>query len=58
VLQVIAADIAWVLGALIVVFVPRSMSTEGLWALGAVTAAVAVFAMLQMIGLGRSDLPT
>lgn len=52
--QVIVADIAWVIGAAVVLIgFPRSMSTAGLWALGLVTVAVADFAALQMIGLRR-----
>lgn len=50
--QVIFADIAWVIGAAVVLIgFPRSMSTAGLWALGLVTVAVADFAALQVIGL-------
>lgn len=52
--QVIVADIAWVIGAAVVLIgFPRSMSTAGLWTLGLVTVAVADFAALQMIGLRR-----
>jgi hypothetical protein len=52
---VIVADIAWVVGAFtIVTAFPDAMSTEGVWALGVVSAAVAVFAVLQAVGLRRS----
>lgn len=57
VLEVIAADIAWVVGAVIVIFAfPGSMSTAGRWALGLVTVAVAAFALFQTLGLRRSGL--
>lgn len=53
--QVIIADIAWVIAAVVVlVGFPRSMSTAGLWSLGLVTVAVADFAALQFIGLRRT----
>jgi hypothetical protein len=53
--RVIASDVAWVVGAAIVIFgYPQSMSNEGLWALGVVTVAVAVFATLQTMGLRRA----
>lgn len=56
VLQVVAADLAWVVGAVVVMLVfPDLMSTEGLWALGVVTAAVALFAVLQTVGVGRKE---
>lgn len=52
--QVIAADVAWVVGAAVVIVgFPESMSTAGLWALGAVTVAVADFAVFQTVGLRR-----
>jgi hypothetical protein len=52
--QVIAADVAWVIGAAaVIVGFPGSMSTAGLWALGIVTVAVADFAILQTLGLRR-----
>lgn len=54
--RVIVADVAWVMGAGIIIFgFPRSMSTEGLWALGLVTFAVAAFAVLQTVGLRRTE---
>lgn len=52
--QVIAADVAWVVGAAVVIVgFPGSMSTAGLWALGIVTVAVADFAIFQTAGLRR-----
>lgn len=56
VIQVIGADVIWVVGAATVILVfPGSMSTVGLWALGGVTAAVALFALLQTVGLRRAE---
>lgn len=56
VIQVIGADVIWVVGAATVILVfPGSMSTVGLWALGGVTAAVALFAVLQTVGLRRAE---
>lgn len=56
VIQVIGADIAWVIGAAIVILVfPGSMSTVGLWALGGVTTVVALFALLQTVGLRHAE---
>lgn len=56
VIQVIGADVTWVVGATTVIFVfPGSMSTGGLWALGGVTVAVASFAVLQTFGLRRAE---
>lgn len=55
--QVIAADAAWVAGALAVILgFPNAMTTAGLWALGIATLAVADFAVFQMIGLRRSTI--
>lgn len=55
VLRVIVADVAWVIGAGIVILgYPRSMSREGLWALGVISVAVAAFALLQTVGLRRA----
>jgi len=52
--RVIAADLTWVIGATVVLIgFPQSMSTAGVWALGLVTVAVADFAALQAIALGR-----
>lgn len=54
--QVIAADVAWVIGAAVVIVgFPESMSTAGLWALGVVTVAVADFAVFQAVGLRRME---
>lgn len=56
VIQVIGADVTWVVGAATVILVfPGSMSTVGLWALGGVTAVVALFAVLQTVGLRRAE---
>ncbi|HEY7823188.1 MAG TPA: hypothetical protein VIG24_10155, partial [Acidimicrobiia bacterium] len=56
VIQVIGADTAWVIGAVIVILVfPGSMSTAGLWALGGVTTVVALFALLQTDGLRHAE---
>jgi hypothetical protein len=56
VLRVILADVAWVVAAAIVIIgYPGSLSTEGLWALGMITAAVATFAVLQAMGLRRME---
>jgi hypothetical protein len=56
VLRVIVADVTWEIGAGIVIFgYPRSMSTEGLWALGLISVAVAVFALFQIVGLRRME---
>lgn len=56
VIQVVGADVAWVVGAATVIVVfPGSMSTVGLWALGVVTAVVALFALLQTVGLRRAE---
>lgn len=55
VVQVIGADVAWVVGAAtIIVAFPGWMSAEGLWALAAMSAVVALFAVLQVLGLRRS----
>jgi hypothetical protein len=52
---VIIADVAWVLGAAVVLIgFPQTMTPAGLWALGLVTFAVADFAAVQAIGLRRT----
>lgn len=52
--QIIIADVAWVIGAVIVIFgFPGSMTTAGLRALGLISLAVAGFAILQTLGLRR-----
>ena len=54
--MVIVADIAWVIGAAVVLIgFPLSMSTAGLWSLGLVSVAVADFAIFQAIGLRRLE---
>lgn len=50
--MVIISDVAWVVSAVVLIALfPGSMSDQGLVALGLVTGAVAVFAILQTIGL-------
>jgi hypothetical protein len=57
--SVIIADLAWVVGAAIVILgFPQSMSTPGLWVLGLVTVAVADFAVLQTVGLRHMEAAT
>jgi hypothetical protein len=57
VLRVIVADVAWVTGSGMVIFgYPQAMSTEGLWALGLISVAVAVFALFQTVGLRRMEM--
>ena len=52
---VIAADVVWVVVAFtIVIAFSEAMTTEGIWVLGVVSAAVAAFAVLQTMGLRRS----
>lgn len=54
VLAIIAADVAWVLGAaVLIVGFPDALSTGGLWALGLVSLAVADFAVVQTLVLRR-----
>lgn len=56
VVQVIVADVSWVVGAAVITIgFPESMSRQGLWALGMVTVVVAVFAVLQTLGLRRRE---
>ena len=38
----------------IVIAFPEALTTEGIWVLGVVSAAVAAFAVLQTMGLRRS----
>ena len=53
VIGVVVADLLWVVGAVVVlVLFPTSLSTQGSWALGAVTVVVGVLAVLQVAGLG------
>ena len=52
VVSVIAADVAWIVGAAVVIAgVPEAMSPAGVWTLVLVTLAVADFAIFQTIGL-------
>ncbi len=54
--QVILADIAWVIGAAVIIIgFPQSMSTAGVWTLGLVTAAIGFFAAFQALGLRRKE---
>ena len=54
VIQVIVADVSWVLGAGVILFgFPGWMTGQGLWALEIVTGGVALFATLQAVGLRR-----
>ena len=54
VIQVIIADVSWVIGAAVILFgFPSWMSGQGLWALAIVTGGVALFAVLQTVGLRR-----
>lgn len=48
-LFVIAADVSWVLGAIVVLVLPGSMANK--WVLAVVSAVVALFAVLQSRGL-------
>lgn len=53
--QVIASDVAWVVGAVVLlVAFPDAMTTEGRWALGIVSLVVADFAVMQWLGLRRA----
>ncbi|MGB7860061.1 MAG: SRPBCC domain-containing protein [Acidimicrobiia bacterium] len=51
-LAVVAADALWVIGAIVVVAIPGSMGEK--WMLVAVSAPVAVFAVLQSVGIFRA----
>jgi len=51
---VLALDIAWVVAsAMIIALDPFGLSTAGKWAVAAVADAVAVFALLEYLGLRR-----
>ena len=51
---ILALDIAWVVAsALILVLDPFGFSTEGKWAVAAVADIVAVFALVEYLGLRR-----
>lgn len=53
---VVVADVAWVIGAIIVIAAfPQAMSTAGLWALGLVSVIVAGLAVGQLVGLRRAE---
>jgi hypothetical protein len=51
----IAGDTLWVLGALTLIFATDVLTSAGQVALGAVTAVVAAFAVLQTIGLTKLE---
>lgn len=54
---IIAADTAWVLAAIVLIAgFPQTMTTIGLWALALATLIVADLAIVQGIGLHRSQL--
>lgn len=47
-------DVVWVIGSIIVVFLPGTgLTLEGKWAIAIVADIVALFALLQYIGLRR-----
>lgn len=53
---VVVADVAWVIGAIIVIAAfPQAMSTAGLWALGLVSVIVAGLAVGQLVGLSWAE---
>lgn len=54
--QIIASDVAWVIGAVVIlVGFPDTLSTQGSWTLAIVTIFVADFALLQWMGLRQSS---
>ena len=54
VIAVIAGDITWVVGAIVVVFgLSDEMTSQGVWGLIVVSVAVAAFGVVQAIGLRR-----
>ena len=55
-LAVIAADVVWVIGAAAVLLAPRLISDK--WMLLVVSVPVALFAVLQIIGLKRASVET
>ena len=48
-----AADVGWVVGAVILLAVPTAMSSSGRWLLAALTLVVAGFAVAELVGLRR-----
>lgn len=53
---VVLADVAWVVGAVIVIAAfPDLMSTAGFWALGVVSVIVVDLAVAQFVGLRRVE---
>ena len=53
---VVLADVAWVVGAVIVIAAfPDLMSTAGFWALGVVSVIVVDLAVAQVVGLRRVE---
>lgn len=54
--QVIVSDVAWVVGAgMLLVAFPDALSSEGRWALLVVTLVVADFALVQWLGLRKAE---
>ncbi len=53
---VIAADVLWVLGSIVLLITdPLSLTTAGKWTVGILADLVATFAVLQYIGLRRIE---
>ncbi|MDX1691569.1 MAG: hypothetical protein R3290_11150 [Acidimicrobiia bacterium] len=50
---VVAADVAWIAGAAVIVALPGVLSPEGRVVVASLTAVVAVWAVLQAMGLRR-----
>jgi hypothetical protein len=54
--SVIVADTLWVVGSIILLFAdPLSLTIAGKWAVGILADVVATFAVLQYLGLRRSE---
>jgi hypothetical protein len=51
----ITGDLAWVVGAVVIILLPDSLSTGGKWALGIVSLAVLDFAVFQWMALRRGS---
>ena len=49
----IAGDLAWVVGAAVIILLPDSLSAGGKWALGIVSVGVLDFAVFQWLALRR-----
>lgn len=52
---IIAADIIWVLFSIILIAIPDSLSFAGKWGAAIVADIVALFAVLQLVGLRRTN---